>query len=252
MRTVRHRSGRERGHLQPAGFTLPGDVSGSDKAYRQDIVDPPIRAVAGAIGCPGTARTQVRRQPSSSKRTPCEDPARRQSWGPSMGPAPISHQPYGLSARNRGARRWGVDLLGRLVRIESPSDDRAGLDRFADRLEELFGDLGSIGRIGPANAERGRHLRLPSSGTDAPVFRTLSRSPRRHRLVHRHARASRSVSMPKAWARRPGLFRHEGRHRRAVLRATGAARAWLAPTTAAQGSVHLPDESRQPDLSVVD
>jgi len=34
------------------GFTLPGDVSGSDKAYRQDIVDPPIRAVAGTIEVP--------------------------------------------------------------------------------------------------------------------------------------------------------------------------------------------------------
>ena len=34
------------------GFTLPGDVSGSDKAYRQDIVDPPIRAHAGAIDVP--------------------------------------------------------------------------------------------------------------------------------------------------------------------------------------------------------
>jgi o-succinylbenzoate synthase len=32
-----------------AGFTLPGDVSGSDRAYKQDIVDPPIRAVEGAI-----------------------------------------------------------------------------------------------------------------------------------------------------------------------------------------------------------
>jgi O-succinylbenzoate synthase len=34
------------------GFTLPGDVSGSDKAYRQDIVDPPIRAHSGAIDVP--------------------------------------------------------------------------------------------------------------------------------------------------------------------------------------------------------
>jgi o-succinylbenzoate synthase len=34
------------------GFTLPGDVSGSDKAYRQDIVDPPIRAVEGTIQVP--------------------------------------------------------------------------------------------------------------------------------------------------------------------------------------------------------
>lgn len=34
------------------GFTLPGDVSGSDKAYRQDIVDPPIRATRGTIPVP--------------------------------------------------------------------------------------------------------------------------------------------------------------------------------------------------------
>jgi o-succinylbenzoate synthase len=34
------------------GFTIPGDVSGSDKAYREDIVDPPIRAHSGAIEVP--------------------------------------------------------------------------------------------------------------------------------------------------------------------------------------------------------
>jgi len=62
-------------------------------------------------------------------------------------------------------RQEMVDLLGRLVRIESPSDDRAGLDRFADQLEALFGDLGSVQRIAAANAERGRHLRLTVEGT---------------------------------------------------------------------------------------
>ena len=31
------------------GFTLPGDVSGSDKYYAEDIVEPPIRAHNGAI-----------------------------------------------------------------------------------------------------------------------------------------------------------------------------------------------------------
>jgi O-succinylbenzoate synthase len=31
------------------GFTLPGDVSGSDKYYAEDIVEPPIRADGGAI-----------------------------------------------------------------------------------------------------------------------------------------------------------------------------------------------------------
>lgn len=34
------------------GFTLPGDVSGSDRAYREDVVDPPIRAHRGAIDVP--------------------------------------------------------------------------------------------------------------------------------------------------------------------------------------------------------
>jgi O-succinylbenzoate synthase len=34
------------------GFTLPGDVSGSDRAYREDIVDPPIRAHSGALTVP--------------------------------------------------------------------------------------------------------------------------------------------------------------------------------------------------------
>jgi len=34
------------------GFSIPGDVSGSDKYYNQDIVDPPIRAIAGAIEVP--------------------------------------------------------------------------------------------------------------------------------------------------------------------------------------------------------
>jgi O-succinylbenzoate synthase len=34
------------------GFTLPGDVSGSDKYYKMDIVDPPILANRGAIPVP--------------------------------------------------------------------------------------------------------------------------------------------------------------------------------------------------------
>jgi O-succinylbenzoate synthase len=34
------------------GFSLPGDISGSDKYYREDIVDPPILATHGAIPVP--------------------------------------------------------------------------------------------------------------------------------------------------------------------------------------------------------
>jgi o-succinylbenzoate synthase len=34
------------------GFTLPGDVSGSDKYYREDVVEPPVRARHGAVPVP--------------------------------------------------------------------------------------------------------------------------------------------------------------------------------------------------------
>jgi O-succinylbenzoate synthase len=34
------------------GFSLPGDISGSDKYYREDLVEPPIRADNGAVVVP--------------------------------------------------------------------------------------------------------------------------------------------------------------------------------------------------------
>ena len=50
MHEVRHRPGGQRGGRRAStGFTLPGDVSGSDKYYAEDIVEPPIRAHDGAI-----------------------------------------------------------------------------------------------------------------------------------------------------------------------------------------------------------
>lgn len=35
-----------------AGFSLPGDISGSDKYYREDIVEPPVLANRGAVTVP--------------------------------------------------------------------------------------------------------------------------------------------------------------------------------------------------------
>jgi glutamate carboxypeptidase len=64
-------------------------------------------------------------------------------------------------------RQEMVELLGRLVSIESPSDDRASLDRFAAELESLFGEFGPVERIEPDEPERGRHLRLRIEGQDA-------------------------------------------------------------------------------------
>lgn len=71
----------------------------------------------------------------------------------------------GSEIRARLEPRTGemADLLGELVGIESASDDPDGLDRMADRLEELFGRFGTIAShpIGPGGA---RHLVLSVAG----------------------------------------------------------------------------------------
>jgi glutamate carboxypeptidase len=54
-----------------------------------------------------------------------------------------------------------VDLLGRLVEIETPSDHPAGLERFAATLEELFGEFGPLRR-------HGSHRLLEVEGRDGP------------------------------------------------------------------------------------
>src|SRR5215207_2890851 len=54
-----------------------------------------------------------------------------------------------------------IEALQRLVEIESPSDDRAALDRFADALLELFADFGPISTT---ETPRGRHLLLSIDG----------------------------------------------------------------------------------------
>jgi glutamate carboxypeptidase len=61
-----------------------------------------------------------------------------------------------------------IDLLGRLVRIESPSDDVAGLQRFADELATLFGELGPVERVGDG------HLRLTLAGTESSAPGTVA------------------------------------------------------------------------------
>ncbi|HYW87135.1 MAG TPA: M20 family metallopeptidase [Chloroflexota bacterium] len=53
-----------------------------------------------------------------------------------------------------------ISLLQRLVEIESPSDDRAGLDRFADALRDLFGSAEEH------STDQGRHLLLEAPGDD--------------------------------------------------------------------------------------
>jgi glutamate carboxypeptidase len=62
-----------------------------------------------------------------------------------------------------------ADLLGELVRIESPSDDPVALDRMAVRLEELFGEYGRLVRhpTGPGGA---RHLVLSVDDAAEPAL----------------------------------------------------------------------------------
>ena len=62
-------------------------------------------------------------------------------------------------------RRDMVDLLGRLVSVESPSDDLHQLNEFASVLSEVFGDFGPIQRIEPDNGH-GPHLQLSLPGED--------------------------------------------------------------------------------------
>lgn len=63
-----------------------------------------------------------------------------------------------------------IALLGELVSIESPTDDRAGLDRMAARLEELFRPLGEIERV-PQEAN-GDHfvVRVPGRTDEPPAL----------------------------------------------------------------------------------
>ena len=60
-----------------------------------------------------------------------------------------------------------VELLGRLVQIESPSDDPAGLARLADEIASLFEAFGTIEQLAPNGVERGPHLRASVEGADS-------------------------------------------------------------------------------------
>lgn len=57
-------------------------------------------------------------------------------------------------------RQEMADLLGDLVRIESPSDDAGALGRMSEALQRRFRELGVFEQLPMANGQLGPHLRL--------------------------------------------------------------------------------------------
>jgi glutamate carboxypeptidase len=68
-------------------------------------------------------------------------------------------------------RQAMIDLLSRLVEIETPSDDRPSLDRFADALDEVFGPLQ---RHNPTDPARGIHLELRIDGRESGLAHAVA------------------------------------------------------------------------------
>lgn len=65
-----------------------------------------------------------------------------------------------------------VELLSDLVAIESPSDDPACLSEMADRLEKLFGGLGTVVPH-PSGHEGARHLVVTVEGGEADLAHSV-------------------------------------------------------------------------------
>ena len=99
-----------------------------------------------------------------------------------------------------------IALLQKLVEIESPSDDRPGLDRFAATLTDLFAPFGPIE---PVPGERGANLLLRVDGAEqSPHAVALCRYD--HGVAEGTLERIRSRRR-RRWRARTGLFRHEGR-----------------------------------------
>jgi glutamate carboxypeptidase len=86
-----------------------------------------------------------------------------------MGTTPSSVDLHGLLARCEALRDWQLELIETLARAESPSEDRAGLNRCGSLLANAFAGLGARVERVPA-APAGDHV-LAQFGSGEP--RTL-------------------------------------------------------------------------------
>ncbi len=210
------------------GFTLPGDVSGSDRSYprgHRRSADP--RARRAPSTCPGIGRVWASTPISSASRPA---PLRELVLEEERAHGGTLDEPRRRLGRRVDApeleprRDEMVDLLGRLVEhrvaerrsrrrsIASPTSAaaRASLADSTDRVERSArGRTTSLARRGRRRAA-GRHAVVLCHYDTVWSLGTLDTHP-----VQRRRRGRR------AWA---GLLRHEGRHGRAVVRPAGAAR----------------------------
>ncbi len=136
------------------GFTLPGDVSGSDKYYVEDLVDPPIVAVSGAVWVPVSGgdrhwsshglghRPNLQRIRNATSRT-ASDQARYDGHATCM----FTEPPYAkvdlamwikqfVETQFDTSRDSYLAWLHESVERETPSRDKAACDAFARWLCE--------------------------------------------------------------------------------------------------------------------
>ena len=131
-----------------SGFTIPGDVSGSDKYYAEDIVEPPILAHRGVIPVPdgpGLGVEPVESESSANRARALAHRVKEARW-------PIDSR----QTRSWHAKR-NADWLSGLVRLESPSRDKPALDTLGSLLASRLRELGASVEI-IANAQGGDHV----------------------------------------------------------------------------------------------
>ena len=109
----------------------------------------------------------------------------------------------------RGQEDWLLDTIEALVALESPTDDKAAVDRCGDELSRRLTALGgTCHRVVAATA--GNHLRAEFGSRPAP---DPAARPLRHGLAGRPAPARCRWRATATTFDGPGVLRHEGGHR---------------------------------------
>jgi glutamate carboxypeptidase len=122
------------------GFTLPGDISGSDKYYAKDLVDPPIVAVRGTVTVSGEPGIGCRVLPEIVRKAVSRSDAFRE-WGPDRRSVRVPQHPRSMMDLSDEIFTWFdrdreffLGFLRAFVERESPSRDKAACDACASWL----------------------------------------------------------------------------------------------------------------------